>query len=129
MKNSFKTMVKLVGVVLVTAFVFASCSKDDDPADNDLFVGKYKGKVSYVADGTNISEESGSVEVVKVGKDYNFLFSDKIPNLTGVQFKNNGDNGVINVDGDEAKLIRIDANTLVIGYTKDGKVWTANCTR
>ncbi len=129
MKNSLKTMFKLFSVVLITALVFTSCSKDDDPVDNDLFIGKYKGKISYVEGDTNISKDDGSVEVVKVGKNYNFLFSDKIPNLTGVTFEKEGENVVINVGSDEAHLIRIDQSKLVIAYTKDGKVWTANCDR
>lgn len=129
MKNSLKTIFKLFSVVLITALVFTSCSKDDDPVDNDLFIGKYKGKISYVEGDTNISKDDGSVEVVKVGKNYNFLFSDKIPNLTGVTFEKEGENVVINVGSDEAHLIRIDQSKLVIAYTKDGKVWTANCNR
>lgn len=129
MKNSLKTVFKLFSVVLITALVFTSCSKDDDPVDNDLFIGKYKGKISYVEGDTNISKDDGSVEVVKVGKNYNFLFSDKIPNLTGVTFEKEGENVVINVGSDEAHLIRIDQSKLVIAYTKDGKVWTANCDR
>lgn len=129
MKRSLKKTLKAVALVAITALIFTSCSKDDDPADNDLFVGKYKGAITYTDSDTSINKEDGNVEVIKIGKNYNFIFSDKIPDLTGVQFKNDGDNGVINVDSDEARLIRIDANKLVIGYTKDGKIWTANCSR
>lgn len=129
MKNSLKTVFKLFSVVFLATLVFTSCSKDDDPVDNDLFIGKYKGKISYVEGDTHISKDDGSVEVVKVGKNYNFLFSDKIPNLTGVTFEKEGENVVINVGSDEAHLIRIDQSKLVIAYTKDGKVWTANCDR
>lgn len=129
MKKAFKTSLKFLGIALIGALVLSSCSKDDNPVDNDLFVGKYKGSISYLDDDTSINKEEGNVEVVKVGKNYNFIFSDKIPNLTGVHFKENGDNGVINIDSDEAKLVRIDASKLVIAYTKDGNIWTANCDR
>lgn len=129
MKKAFKTSLKFLGIALIGALVLSSCSKDDNPVDNDLFVGKYKGSISYLDDDTSINKEEGNVEVVKVGKNYNFIFSDKIPNLTGVQFKEDGDSSVINIDSDEAKLIRIDASKLVIAYTKDGKIWTANCDR
>ena len=129
MKNSLKTMFKLLGVIMLTALVFASCSKDDDPTNNDLFVGKYKGSISYADGDTTINKDDGNVEVIKVGKNYNFIFSDKIPDLTGIQFKEDGDSGVINIGSDEAHLIRIDASKLIIAYTKDGKVWTANCNR
>lgn len=129
MKKAFKTSLKFLGIALIGALVLSSCSKDDNPVDNDLFVGKYKGSISYSDAETTIDTKDGNVEVVKVGKNYNFIFSDGVPNLTGVQFKENGDNGVINIDSDEAKLLRIDASKLVIAYTKDGKIWTANCDR
>lgn len=48
MKKIF-TLVTLICLSIV-AFSSISCSKKDDPADNDLFVGTYKGKISYLAD-------------------------------------------------------------------------------
>ena len=44
-----KKLFALVSVICLSlvAFSFASCSKNDDPADNDLFVGTYKGSISY----------------------------------------------------------------------------------
>lgn len=129
MKKHLKTLFKTLGVVLLTALVFTSCSKDDDPVDNDLFIGKYKGSISYVDSDMTVNKEDGNVEVIKIGKNYNFIFSDKIPDLTGVQFEKEGENVVINVGSDESHLIRIDANNLNIAYTKEGKVWTANCKR
>lgn len=116
-------------ILVVIAMITFSCSKDDDPADNDLFVGTYEGSISYLADGELKSTENGKVTVVKVGTDYNFLFSDGIPDLGGVKFRADGDNAVISIDDDEAKYIRITASTLVIAYTKDDAVWTADCDR
>lgn len=121
--------VKMLFVASLIAFVSLACSKDDDPADNDLFVGKYKGHITYTKGETHIDAKDGKVEVVKVGKDYNFIFSDDIPNLTGVRFEKDGDHTVINIGSDEAHLIKIDASTLFIAYTKDGEIWSANCTR
>lgn len=129
MKKSFKTIVTVLSLLLVSSVLWTACSKDDDPVDNDLFVGKYKGHITYTEGETHIDAKEGSVEVVKVGKNYNFLFSDKIPNLTGVEFEKQGENLVINIESDESHLIKIDAATLVIAYTKDGKIWTANCKR
>lgn len=129
MRNSIKSIFKILGVVMAATFVLAACSKDDDPADNDLFVGTYKGDVSYTMEGKNIHNDSGEVRVVKVGSNYNFFFSDKIPDITGVQFEKKGDNGIINVGSDEARLISIDNKKLVIAYAKDGRVWTANANR
>lgn len=124
-----KNFLKFLGVLLVASLVFTSCSKKDDPTDNNLFVGTYEGSISYVKEGENKSTDNGKVTVVKVGNNYNFVFSDGIPDLKGVQFRNDGDNAVVSIDGDETKMIRITASQLTIGYAKDGAVWTANCTR
>lgn len=130
MKMSVKKMsVKKIGVLVIATIFLFSCSKDTDPADSDLFVGAYDGSISYLADGETKSTDDGSVTVVKVGNDYNFLFSDGIPDLTGVKFRTDGDNAVISIDDDEAKYIRITANSLIIAYTKDGAIWTADCDR
>ncbi len=115
--------------ILLAGVLLVSCSKDDDPADNDLFVGTYTGRVSYISDGETKSNDNGNVRVVKVGNNYNFIFSDGIPDLTGVQFKKEGDNTVVSIDDDESKIIRITASKLNIGYAKDGAIWTADCTR
>ena len=129
MRNFIKKTVLGLSVMLLGLFVVLSCSKDDDPVNNDLFVGKYKGKVTYDFDEKHIETSNGSVEVIKVGKNYNFLFSNDIPDLTGVEFEKDGENVVINIGSDEAHYIRIDQSTLVIAFTKDDRFWTANCTR
>ena len=114
----------------LVAFSCASCSKHDDPADNDLFVGTYKGKVSYSDSQQKKSVDNGSVTVVKTGNDYYFRFSDDIEDLKGVSFKKEGDNTLVNVDlQDGVKIIRINASSLNILYTTDGKTWIANASR
>ena len=124
-----KNILKLVSMLLLASIVFVACSKDDDPSDNNLFVGTYEGSIGYSNAGDNKSTNSGKVTVAKVGNNYNFVFSDGIPDLKGVQFKNDGDNAVVSIDDDETKMIRITASQLMIAYTKDGSTWTANCTR
>ncbi len=128
-----KTIMKKAGIIFcalaVISFTLASCSKDKDPVESDFFIGKYKGAVSYIDGSTNISKEDGSVEVVKHGDTYEFLFSDGIPNITGVKFKKDGEHTVINVGSDESHYIHINADKLDIAYTTGDKVWTANCTR
>ena len=127
-----KKIIALVSVICLSlvAFSLASCSKNDDPADNDLFVGTYKGSISYSNGDEKKSADNGSVTVVKIGNDYHFRFSDGIPNLTGVKFKKEGDNILVNVDfQDGIKFIRINASSLNIGYTTDGKTWTAKAKR
>ena len=128
MKKIF-TLVTLICLSIV-AFSSISCSKKDDPADNNLFVGTYKGKITYLADKEKKSADNGSVTVVKAGNNYYFRFSDGIPDLKGVSFKKEGDNNLVNVDfQDGLKIIRITASSLYILYTTDGKTWTANAKR
>lgn len=124
-----KNVLKIFGVFCFAVLAFA-CSKDDDPANNDLFVGTYKGAISFNDNSTSISEDDGSVTVVKTGDKYYFRFSDGIKDLTGVEFEKDGDNVLINIDFQEGiQYIRINASTLKMNYTKDGQTWTANCTR
>ena len=128
MKKIF-TLVTLICLSIV-AFSSISCSKKDDPADNNLFVGTYKGKIFYSDGKEKKAVDNGSVTVVKAGNDYYFRFSDGIPDLKGVSFKKEGDNTLVNIDLQEGvKLIRIDASSLKILYTQDGKIWTANGNR
>ena len=125
-----KKIIALASVICLSLVFFASCSKNDDPADNDLFVGTYKGSISYLNGQEKKAVDNGSVTVVKTGNDYHFRFSDGIPNLTGVSFKKEGDNILVNADLlDGVKVIRINASSLNILYTTDGKTWTANAKR
>ncbi len=118
----------------MSAFMFSalySCRNDDDPVDNDFFAGTYSGSISY-NDGTkNNSTSDGKVFVTKIasGTKYNFAFSNGIPDLIGVEFQKSGDNLLVSVGSSATSYIRIDNNTLKILYVKDGKTWTANCTR
>lgn len=125
-----KNLMKLFVLTFFATTVLVSCSKDDDPADNDLFVGTYRGSVSYTNGDESHSNENGNVRVVKAGNNYNFIFSDGIPDLTGVEFRREDDNTVISIGDDESKYIRITASSLRIIYIKDGgATWDANCTR
>ena len=124
-----KKIIALVSVICLSLVAF-SCSKNDDPADNDLFVGTYKGSISYSNGEEKKSTDNGSVTVVKTGNNYHFRFSDGIPNLIGVSFKKEGDNTLVNVDlQDGIKIIRINSSSLNILYTTDGKTWKANAKR
>ena len=80
-----KKIIALVSVICLSLIAFSciSCSKNDDPADNDLFVGTYKGKVSYSDSQQKKSADNGAVTVVKTGNNYYFRFSDGIPDLIG----------------------------------------------
>ena len=126
-----KNLLKILSIVVLSVFVFASCSRDDDPADNDFFVGTYNGTVSYNDGNTNISSDNGKVTVVKIasGTKYNFAFSNGIPDLNGVEFQKTGDNTLINIGSNANAMITINNNDLDIIYNKDGKTWYANCTR
>ncbi|MBW1619415.1 hypothetical protein [Empedobacter falsenii] len=126
-----KNLLKFLAVTFFALFVFTACSDDDDPANNDFFAGTYKGKISYVDGYNTLSADNGSVFVTKIasGTKYNFAFSDKIPDLNGVEFEKKGDNTLVSVGATELSYIRIDNSKLTILYTKDGKTWTANATR
>ena len=127
--KKFLSLTALICLIIM-AISSVSCSKNDDPADNDLFVGTYKGHISYTdADGKK-SANDGSVTVVKAGGEYYFRFSDGIPDLKGVRFKKDGDHTLVNVDLKEGlHIVRIAASSLTIFYTKDNKLWTANAKR
>lgn len=121
-----KKGLKFLGMLVLATVVFASCSDDNDPADDNLFVGTYNGSVSYSDpdSNTNISTDEGRVTVVKVGDSYNFDFSDGIPSLTGINIQDN-ENTFISTDG----AISIDEGKLIIDYTSGGETWRANSTR
>ncbi|KMQ63706.1 hypothetical protein ACM40_02615 [Chryseobacterium sp. BLS98] len=129
-----KKAIRILGIfmlVFVATLSFASCSSDDDPVNNDFFAGTYKGKISYNDGSTTNSTDNGSVFVTKIasGTKYNFAFSNSIPDLNGVEFQQQGDHTLVMVGSSATSYIRIDNNELKILYMKDGKTWTANCTR
>lgn len=126
-----KKLLKILSIFLMIAAVTLSCSRDDDPVDNDFFAGTYKGKVSYSeTGGTNISSNDGSVFVTKIGSanKYNFAFSNGIPDLVNVEFNTNG-NTMVNVGNTATAYISINNKDLDIYYVKDGKTWIAECSR
>lgn len=128
MKKGF-TLVTLICLVVV-AVLSISCSKSDDPADNDLFVGKYHGTISYTVDYKPKIVDNGTVTVIKIGNSYNFVFSDGIPDIKDVKFKKQGDHTLVNIDfKDGIKAINITASRLSIVYRQDVKTWTAIATR
>jgi len=121
-----KKSIKILGMLFFAAAILVSCSKDNDPVDDNLFVGTYNGSVSYSEDSSNtaISTDDGRVTLVKVGDSYNFDFSDGIPSLKGIKIDKN-ENVFISSDGG----ITIDEGNLKIAYTKEGEIWGADCTR
>ena len=131
--SRFRNSFRFVGlfVLLFSLISLSSCSRDDDPADNDFFAGTYNGSISYNDGTTSISKDNGSVFVTKIASDtkYNFRFSDRIPNLNGVEFEKTGDNTLVMVGSSATSYIRIDNKDLKILYTANGKTWTANAVR
>ncbi len=122
-----KKLLSLLAVIGLGILVLTSCSKDDDPKDNDLFVGKYKGRVSYTSGDESISNDDGSVTVVKIGNKYTFNFSDGIPSIKDKEIKK-GENSY-SLGWAEGSIIIIDESKLTINMLKDGELWLANCTR
>lgn len=129
-----KKAIRILGIfmlVFVATLSFTSCNRDDDPVNNDFFAGTYKGSISYKDGSTTNSTDNGSVFVTKIasGTKYNFGFSNGIPDLNGVEFQQSGDHTLVMIGANATSYIRIDNNELKIFYAKDGKTWTANCTR
>ena len=123
-----KTMMKFFGLALLVTLVFTACSKDDDPADNNLFVGTYQGTTSYKASLTDDAINGDKVTVVKTGNTYRFDFNDGIPNITGITIEK-GENGYVGKVNGYTGVITFDANKLNIAVAKDGATWTADCDR
>ncbi|MCU7693105.1 hypothetical protein ACFSPU_02530 [Haoranjiania flava] len=123
-----KKTIQILSVVLLSVFVLASCSKDTSPSERDVFAGKYNGKISYDGQDKKVSTTTGAVTVLKVGNNYNFFFSDGIPDLTGVEFQKDGET-MVSIGSSQTNYIRITASTLKILFLKNGNVWTADCTR
>ncbi len=126
-----KHVMKYLGALCLSLLIFTACSRNDDPTDNNLFVGVYKGSISYVDKTQSISTKDGSVTVVKTGNSYYFRFSNDIPDLKGIQFKKEGDDKLVNADfKDGIQYVRISAQSLSILYTQDvSKIWTVNASR
>lgn len=124
-----KSILRVLGVLLLTVFIFSSCSKDKDPADTDLFAGTFKGSIGYTDDETTTSKDNGSVFVTKVGSRYDFRFSDGIPDLTGVEFEKRDANTMVSTGSAGTGVITINKDKLQIGFTRNGRAWTADCTR
>ncbi|SFN14426.1 hypothetical protein SAMN05421741_101294 [Paenimyroides ummariense] len=123
-----KSILKIFGILCLSIFVFTACSDDDDPANNDFFVGRYNGKVTFANGDESKSNHNGHVQVVKVGDKYNFLFSDSIPDITGIEIEKN-DNTAVMIGSNETHYIRITASKLTMLYLKDGATWTADANR
>lgn len=96
--------------ILTVVIGFTACSKDDDPADNDIFIGKYEGTIAF-KDNKDSSKDvpsgNGSITVSKFGNSYNFAFGNGIPNLNGVDFEKKG-NTLISIGSSATAYIRID---------------------
>lgn len=125
-----KNTLKILG--LLGLFVFAmSCGKKTNPSNKDLFIGTYEGTVGYSDDNDDIHSDDSSVTVVKVGDKYNFQFNKSgIPMLTGIEFNKKEKNTSINLDFEDGlRVIRVDANSLFIHYSKGDRTWTAKATR
>lgn len=124
-----KNQRNLFRVLVIAAMMFTvACSEDDDPADNDLFVGTYRGEITFNDGEETISDSDGRVTVAKVGNSYNFDFGTSIPNITGVRFEESGDGTYISI-GEGLTGITISASSLEMLVTNDRGTWTADCTR
>jgi len=125
-----KNKIRVLGTLIIATLMLAvACSKDDDPADNDFFVGTYNGTITYNSgDGETITDDDGRVTVVKVDDSYSFDFGSGIPNITGVKFQKQDDNTYISV-GEGLTGITVTASSLKMLVANDNGTWTADCSR
>jgi len=115
--------------IIASTIILASCGKDDAPQDTDLFIGTYRGPISFINADESIDKAEGKVTVSKVGTVYNFAFSDGIPNVNNIKFEKEDDTYYINIGSSGTSYIRINKDVLNMLYISDGNKWTANCTR
>lgn len=123
-----KSTLKILSVFVLGMILFTSCSKKDDPADNDFFIGTYKGDISYKSKSQDIKDDDGKVTVSKVGNTYKFIFSSKIPDISGVTFEKTGDNTYVSI-GSGVTGITINERKLKMLVIKGDETWTADCER
>jgi hypothetical protein len=128
-RRFMKNRIKLLGTVIIAILmVSVACSKDDDPADNDLFVGTYNGTITFNNGEETIADDDGRVTVVKVDDSYSFDFGSSIPNITGVKFQQADDNTYVSV-GEGLTGITITASSLKMLVSNSQGTWTADCSR
>lgn len=130
MKKLNMILAALAATVLMV-IAFTSCNQD--PADAELFAGKYEGRASYAStkEGLKVAVgEEVTIRVVKVGDTYSFHFSSKnIPTLSGVKMEK-GENTLVTLSSDAAGVISIDENKLtIVAYTTSKGSWSASATR
>lgn len=124
-----KHLMRILGAMMISMAIFTvGCSKDDDPADNDFFVGTYNGNITFNNGSETITDSDGRVTVVKVGDSYSFDFGSNIPNITGVKFQKKDDNTYVSI-GDGITGITVTASTLKMLVSNNKGTWTADCTR
>ena len=128
-KKVMKNLMRIIGAMLIAMAIFVvGCSKDDDPANNDFFVGTYNGNITFNNGSETITDSDGRVTVVKVGDSYSFDFGSNIPNITGVKFQKKDDNTYVSI-GDGITGITVTASTLKMLVSNSNGTWTADCTR
>lgn len=124
-----KNTMKMIGAIMIASLLFVTaCSEDDDPVNNDFFVGTYNGTITFNNGEETINDSDGRVTVIKVGSSYTFDFGTGIPNITGVKFEESGENTYISI-GEGLTGITITANSLDMLVSNGDGTWTADCSR
>lgn len=124
-----KNLLFCLSLVVMFVISFTACSSD--PSKDEVFVGTYDGLVTYgsIDGGLDIrTNKDGNVTVTKIGKSYTFVFSDDIPALKNIKLESRDENADV-YKGEGLNKITITKNKLNIFFNKDGKNWTATCTR
>lgn len=107
-------------------FLLNACSSSDDSEFNSV-ENVFSGSIFYTDGTQNVSNEHGSVEVVKIDENvYSFVFSDDIPEITNVEFDRN-ETTILNIGATETQLIRVTQSSLQIIWSEGEQSWEAIC--
>ena len=124
--------IKSLALFLVLGTILTSCTASliEDPDEDEIpssIEATYTGILSYSSStGDKKENDSGTATISKNGSTYTISFSDGVPSLSGLKFKdNNGSYATIGTSG-SLSGINIDGDKLEMSASKDGNSWAFN---
>ena len=125
-------MIKFLKSMMLLIFfgaIFTSCTAEliDDP-EEDIIPASietvYTGILTYSgSNGDLIENNNGTATITKNGSTYSITFSDNVPSISGLKFKdNNGSYATIGTSGSQAG-ININGDNIEISVSEDGNNW------
>lgn len=127
-------MLAIVTLVCLTLF---SCAKEDPVVNNNTPVNiptaslsTYTGSLNYTSSaGQVISSIDGTATIQKSGSAYKISFSDNVPELSNLIFKDeDGSYASMNTSGSMSGIV-IDELDLDVGVLNEGNTWSFSGTK